>query len=222
MDRKLNLYIVRHGETYLNRYRKLQGWSDSPLTEEGKEIAIEAGKRLADIPFQRVYTSDLGRTIETAELMLEQNHTSRNVDIYKRNAFREVFFGSFEGEAIATAWIKIAQENGYPVKDSNVKGFFQNHNTDEILQFIKKADPFHHAENSEELWGRVETGLNEIVKTNNHSQDENILLVTHGVVIRKILGQYSADFHSGMAIKNASVSILEHAGDTFKVISMNQ
>ena len=45
MDRKLNLYIVRHGETYLNRYSKLQGWSDSPLTEEGKEIAIEAGKR---------------------------------------------------------------------------------------------------------------------------------------------------------------------------------
>lgn len=219
---KLNLYVVRHGETYLNRYRKLQGWSDSPLTEEGKEIAIKAGKRLANIPFHRVYTSDLGRTIETAELMLAQNHTSRNVDIYKRKAFREVFFGSFEGEAIETACLKIAQENGYPVKDSNVKGFFQNHNTDQILQFIKKADPFHHAESSDELWRRVETGLNEIIETNNHSQSENILLVTHGVVIRKILGQYSDEFHFGMAIKNASVSILEHAGDTFKVISMNQ
>ena len=154
--------------------------------------------------------------------MLEQNHTSRNVDIYKRKAFREVFFGSFEGEVVANAWSKIAQENGYAVKDSNVKGLFQNHSTDEILHFIKKADPFHHAENSDELWGRVETGLNEIVETNNHSQNENILLVTHGVVIRKILGQYSDEFHSGMAIKNASVSILEHTGNQFKVISMNQ
>ena len=71
MDRKLNLYIVRHGETILNRYRKLQGWSDSPLTEEGKVIAMEAGKKLAHVPFHRVYTSDLSRTIETANIMLE-------------------------------------------------------------------------------------------------------------------------------------------------------
>jgi broad specificity phosphatase PhoE len=222
MDRKLNLYIVRHGETYLNRYKKLQGWSDSPLTEEGKVIAIEAGKRLADIPFQRVYTSDLGRTIETAEIMLGQNHTGQHVELYKRRAFREVFFGSFEGDVIANAWRMIAQENGYELKDSNVKGLFQGHSTDEILNFIKKADPLNHAENSEELWARIETGLNEIVDTDSHRSDENILLVTHGVVIRKILGQYSDEFHSGMAVKNASVSILEHAGDTFKVISMNQ
>src|SRR3954464_6171692 len=131
MDRKLNLYIVRHGETYLNRYSKLQGWSDSPLTEEGKVIAIEAGKRLADIPFQRVYTSDLGRTIETAEIMLGQNHTGQHVELYKRRAFREVFFGSFEGDVIANAWRMIAQENGYELKDSNVKGLFQGHSTDE-------------------------------------------------------------------------------------------
>ena len=77
--------------------------------------------------------------------MLGQNQTSRNVDIYKRNAFREVFFSSFEGEGVSNTWIKIAQENGFPVNHSNLKGLFQNHNTDEILQFIKKADPFHHA-----------------------------------------------------------------------------
>ena len=43
MDRKLNLYIVRQGETYLNRYSKLQGWSDSPLTEEEKRLRLKRG-----------------------------------------------------------------------------------------------------------------------------------------------------------------------------------
>ena len=222
MDRKLNLYIVRHGETILNRYRKLQGWSDSPLTEEGKVIAMEAGKKLAHVPFHRVYTSDLSRTIETANIMLQQNQSSRNLDIYKRKAFREVFFGSFEGDGISHIWSKIAQENGYELDQSNVKGLFQNHSTDEILHFIKKADPFHHAENGDELWERIETGLTEVVESNNQSQNENILIVTHGVVIRKILGQYSEEYHPGIAVKNSSVSTLEFTGNQFKVITMNQ
>ena len=222
MDRKLNLYIVRHGETILNRYRKLQGWSDSPLTEEGKVIAMEAGKKLAHVPFHRVYTSDLGRTIETANIMLQQNQTSRNLDINKRKAFREVFFGSLEGDGISHIWSKIAQENGYKLDDSNVKGLFQNHSTDEILDFIKKADPFHHAENGDELWERVETGLTEVVESNCQSHNENILIVTHGVVIRKILGQYSDEYHPGIAVKNASVSTVEFTGNQFKVLSMNQ
>jgi broad specificity phosphatase PhoE len=222
MDRKLNLYIVRHGETILNRYRKLQGWSDSPLTEEGKVIAMEAGKKMAHIPFHRVYTSDLGRTIETANIMLEQNHLSRNLEINKRKAFREVFFGSFEGEGISHIWSKIARENGFELENSNVKGLFQNHSTDEILQFIKKADPFHHAESGDELWERIENGLAEVVESNNQSQNENILIVTHGVVIRKILGQYSNEYHPGIAVRNSSVSTIEFTSNQFKVLSMNQ
>lgn len=222
MNRKLNLYLVRHGETYLNRYRKLQGWSDSPLTEEGKAVAIEAGKRLADIPFQRVYTSDMGRTIKTAELMLKHNQASRHVEINKRKAFREVFFGSFEGDMISTTWEKIARENGYNEKNITGKGLFQKHSTEEILNFIKKADPVHHAENAAELWERIENGLNEIVETDSQSQLENILLVTHGVVIRSILSKYTDAFHPEMVIKNSSVSVVEYTGETFKVISMNQ
>lgn len=65
------IYLVRHGETYLNRYNRMQGWADSPLTEEGKDVAVEAGKKLASIRFDRVYTSDSGRTLETAESITE-------------------------------------------------------------------------------------------------------------------------------------------------------
>lgn len=37
----INVYFVRHGQTYLNLYHRMQGWSDSPLTEKG--LADAAG-----------------------------------------------------------------------------------------------------------------------------------------------------------------------------------
>ena len=35
---KLNIYLVRHGQTYYNIYNKLQGWSNSPLTERASKM----------------------------------------------------------------------------------------------------------------------------------------------------------------------------------------
>ncbi|MEH7544827.1 MULTISPECIES: histidine phosphatase family protein [Bacillaceae] len=217
METKFNLYLIRHGETYLNRYKKMQGWADSPLTEEGKAVAIETGKRLADVQFDRVYTSDSGRTVETAELILQQNNDNHNLVINRRKAFRESFFGSFEGEYSEVAFRKIAEDNAC----SSTKELFQKHTLEDVMNFIKKSDPFHHAENYYELWGRIEKGLNEIVST-SQNLNENILLVTHGVIIRNIISKFSKEFDKGIEIKNSSVSVLEYSSNIFKVISFNQ
>ena len=45
------IYLVRHGQTILNRYNRMQGWCDSPLTQKGIEDAHEAGRRLKKIRF---------------------------------------------------------------------------------------------------------------------------------------------------------------------------
>lgn len=217
MDYTMNLYVVRHGETYLNRYNKMQGWADSPLTEEGKVIAIEAGKGLANVQFDRVYTSDSGRTVETAELILQQNNYSSSLAINKRKAFREVFFGSFEGEHSEVAWNTVAQDNGYHTFNE----MFRNHSIEGIMNFMKESDPLHHAENHRELWERLEKGLNEIV-SESQSNSENILLVTHGVIIRNIISKFSDEYNNELEIKNSSVSILKYSSDMFKVISFNQ
>ena len=42
----ITVYIVRHGQTLLNRYKKMQGWVDSPLTEKGIQDGKRAGKIL--------------------------------------------------------------------------------------------------------------------------------------------------------------------------------
>lgn len=59
----LNLTVVRHGKTYFNRYNKLQGWGNSPLTDEGIADAHQAGERLADVPFKAAYSSDTTRAM---------------------------------------------------------------------------------------------------------------------------------------------------------------
>lgn len=46
-----SFYVVRHGETLLNSLDRAQGWSDSPLTDNGKKTAIELGAELKGITF---------------------------------------------------------------------------------------------------------------------------------------------------------------------------
>lgn len=56
---KINIYLVRHGQTYYNIYNKLQGWSNSPLTDQGYQDAEKAGQRLKDVHFDAAFVPTL-------------------------------------------------------------------------------------------------------------------------------------------------------------------
>ena len=90
----VTLYFMRHGETVFNRYNLMQGWSDTPLTKEGRLDAIRSGLGMRDVHFDAVYTSDLRRTVETAQLFLKTHPNRDNLTIEMMPEFREVFFGS--------------------------------------------------------------------------------------------------------------------------------
>ena len=70
----LTYFWVRHGETEANRDGILQGQSDFPLTESGKEGAVKTGVYLSQIPFDHLYSSDLGRARITANMILDENY----------------------------------------------------------------------------------------------------------------------------------------------------
>lgn len=42
----MKIYLVRHGQTLFNQQKKVQGWCDSPLTQEGIKQAIAVSKTL--------------------------------------------------------------------------------------------------------------------------------------------------------------------------------
>ena len=65
----LRLILVRHGETHLNRERRIQGINDTPLSEHGRSQAEAAARQLArDLPF-KLYASPIARASETAAII---------------------------------------------------------------------------------------------------------------------------------------------------------
>ena len=61
--------VVRHGETDWNIEGKLQGWLEVPLNARGRQQAREMAHRFAGAGFTRVWSSPLGRSLETAAIV---------------------------------------------------------------------------------------------------------------------------------------------------------
>ncbi|XVE55463.1 hypothetical protein DITRI_Ditri03aG0160600 [Diplodiscus trichospermus] len=78
------LILIRHGESLWNEKNLFTGCVDVPLTKKGVEEAIEAGKRISNIPVDMIYTSALIRAQMTAMLAMTQ-HRRRKVPIIMHN-----------------------------------------------------------------------------------------------------------------------------------------
>lgn len=87
------LIIVRHGQTQWNLKLIRQGHLDSPLTEKGVAQARALGERLARESFTALYSSDLGRALQTAQMIAEA--TGHKIVTDAR--LRERHLGIFQG-----------------------------------------------------------------------------------------------------------------------------
>ncbi|MBP5726927.1 MAG: histidine phosphatase family protein, partial [Clostridia bacterium] len=87
------LYIIRHGKTDWNVRHKMQGRTDIPLNEEGRQMAEAAREEYRDIHFDICFSSPLIRAKETAEILLRD----RNIPILTDDRLLEMSFGRFEG-----------------------------------------------------------------------------------------------------------------------------
>ncbi|KAJ3695792.1 hypothetical protein LUZ60_001169 [Juncus effusus] len=74
------LILIRHGESLWNEKNLFTGCVDVPLTKKGVEEAIEAGKRISNIPVDVIFTSALIRAQMTAMLAMTQ-HRRKKVPI---------------------------------------------------------------------------------------------------------------------------------------------
>jgi probable phosphoglycerate mutase len=87
---RLELWLVRHGETTHSRDGMLAGWSDIPLTAVGETQAEAVRPLLAGERFDSVWCSDLARAVRTAELAWG--------DARRDARLREISFGRLEGQ----------------------------------------------------------------------------------------------------------------------------
>ena len=66
----MRVYVIRHGQSQTNQQKTWTGWMDVPLTAKGIEDARNVGEMLKNVPFDKVYASDLIRAVETARNVL--------------------------------------------------------------------------------------------------------------------------------------------------------
>ena len=208
----VNVYFVRHGQTYLNLFHKYQGWSDAPLTEKGIADGKRAGKALAKIDFDYLFCSDMRRTVKTAEL-LAASHPTKIVHPEPDPAFREVFFGFFEGEDTAAASMNIGLCRSY---DELVSKY----SVEKARDITKAADPFHLAENDAEFWQRMDKGLDRL---RNLPDGSTAVVVSHGAAIRSIVSRYAKDKNlANDAPVNGSITKLSLTPDQTEIVFYNQ
>lgn len=196
------LLLARHGETAWNAERLIQGQSDDPLSERGREQSRRLAQRLANEPIQAIYTSDLARSAETAHIVAEglafsmaqsQSASSANpraVPVYTLPSLREMDFGEWEGRTQAEV------RRDYPE-----------------LAALRRSDPLSFTPPGGEPFSgfiqRVQSTLDAILR--KHPQD-TVLVVSHGgplCIILYTLLETTPIYPWRFRLNNASLSIVE-------------
>lgn len=95
-DSSTRFGLIRHAQTIWNRDKLIQGQKNSPLTTKGRAQSGIWGEQLVGVPFDRIITSDLGRTIETAERI----NRILKLPIEKMSQLRELDWGIWTGKRI--------------------------------------------------------------------------------------------------------------------------
>lgn len=195
-DNYCSFYIVRHGQTEWNVKRLLQGHTDIPLTEKGKKEARQLAKKFRRINFDAVFSSDLLRAKQTAEIIALE----RKIAVRTTQALRERSFGRFEG-------INWREDKKY---QKLIKDFLRLPKEEKF-----KKSPHPEIETDERLISRFITFIREIAVA---YPGGNVLVVTHGGVMRAFLlhlGFGDEESLPAGSIKNLAYIKLETDGVDF-------
>ncbi|CAM3266327.1 histidine phosphatase family protein [Vagococcus fessus] len=157
------IYLIRHGETPLNYEKKFYGKLDVSLNQKGINQSLELQRKLSDISFTKVYTSDLNRTIETALLVTKIDEHS----LIKMNKLSEKGFGLWEG-----------------LTANEIQEHYPNEWQSWLDEPFKVTPP--EAEAFFSFKERVESGFCEILDSYKQHPEEDILVVAHLGVLRLV------------------------------------
>lgn len=100
----MKLFLVRHGQTTANLNKIYAGQTDVPLTEQGRKEAESIRPILEKFTFDRVYSSDLSRAVDTQRLALP------GAVAIQTPLLREFDVGSLVGKTFAEVSAQTSEE----------------------------------------------------------------------------------------------------------------
>lgn len=183
----IRLYLIRHG-----RQNSPLCNVDVPLDEAGERQAELVAERLKKYNIQALYSSNLIRARQTAEIINRELNLVHCIE----DDLREISFGALEG-----------------LSDVEIKEKFGD--------FIKeraKADkdiPCPDGESGEDVYNRAFPVIERIIENAGNNNIENIAIVTHGGVIRTLVaGVLGADFAKKLCVakelENCSITEIDY------------
>jgi broad specificity phosphatase PhoE len=152
------ILLARHGESDWNRSKQWQGWADRPLTELGRRQAAELAARLEETELDAVYSSDLQRARETAEIVAR----TKDLAVESTPDLREVDVGSWSGLTRAEAEARFPEAYG---------------------RWLQGGEGWEDGETYQEMSARVLSALQRIAAA---YPGDRVLVVAHGGSIRAV------------------------------------
>ena len=203
MDKSTKVYIVRHGESEANIQENKDvidrsKWDETgaPLTELGRQQIVQLSEKLSSIHFDAVFSSDLKRARETAQILASNRNIpiKTSTTIYERKLGKEFWeLPKLERKKLEEGVLALQEEE----------------------KFIHKMTP--NSESAQEALDRFKTFLEEIIPL---YLGKTILVVNHGGLMRFFLifikwAKYN-ELPIG-SIKNAGYYVVESNGKDFEV-----
>jgi alpha-ribazole phosphatase len=179
------LLLVRHGETEWNQTGRYQGHSDISLSDTGHRQADALKKRLSNESIEAVYSSDLKRAVQTAQIIM----SAHNTELTTCEELRELNFGKFEGLTFEEIKKDRIQHNWWTANHLDEK----IPNGESIRDLTNRVS---------QLVGRLDRQANE----------EIILIIGHGGSLRALiclLLGFSSEYWWRIRLDSASLTIVE-------------
>lgn len=190
------IILMRHGRTEWNVDNRWQGQAPIPLDIIGRTQAHLAGQHLASAALDRIFTSDLIRAVQTAQLVGDYVQ----VPITPDARLREIHVGTWQG--LTSEEVQLWDAERYAVV---------------------KADPINTRRPQGESWAdvaeRVRTALEEYVA---QYTGQGLLVVTHGGVIRIILKTLGVSIDTNFTNENAALTELHHEAEKWSLVTLGE
>lgn len=158
------LYLIRHAEAEGNLYRRIHGQYNSLITDNGYRQIQALRERFAEVPIDAVYSSDLFRTMTTAQAI----YVPKGLPLHTRADLRELSMGQWEDRS----WAGVDR---------------QDH---AMMQLFSQTSPDFRAPGGESFPEVRRRGAAAILDIAAHRPNQTVAVFAHGTFIRNTVAEF--------------------------------